>query len=63
MARNEFEKVIGAFTPLSWFGEGYKGDDKAGTFIFSLNSKARLSLANPSKAIYCSRGMGPTFGG
>ena len=63
LARNEYEKVIGAYTPLSWYGQGYKGDEKFSTFIFGLNSKVRLNLVNPTKAIYCSRSMGPTFGG
>ncbi len=33
------------------------------SFLIGVNSKRKMNLLNNSKAIYCSRKMGPTFGG
>jgi hypothetical protein len=63
LARNEFGKVIGAYTPLSWFGDGFKPDESFQSFMLGVNSRVKMTVANPYRAICCSSKLGPTFGG
>ena len=63
LAKNQFGKVLGAYTPLSWFGDGFKPDESYQSFLLGVNSRVKMNVANPYKAIYCSPKMGPTFGG
>jgi len=63
LAKNEHGQVIGAYTPVSRFGDGYKPDESYQSFLLGMNARVKMSVANPYKAIYCSNKMGPTFGG
>ena len=58
-------RIFGGFTPLSWDDKtGSKFDKLNQTFLFSCDMRKRYDIINNNKkAIKCSRGYGPYFGG
>ena len=54
LVRTQFNKTIGAYTPLSFDkgGVGYKTDRSRKSFLFSLSLEDIYPLQNPSSAIY-----------
>ncbi len=60
----EFDKKIGAFTPLKWSSQvGDLSDDSKESFIFSLSHDDKFTLQSPERAIQNSSAQGPRFGG
>jgi hypothetical protein len=60
--------VFGGFTPVVWdSSNSYKADNTRRTFVFTAKNPRgsegrKFLLANPTYAIYCGSGCGPTFG-
>jgi hypothetical protein len=60
--------IFGGFAPVAWESSGgHKADNTGKSFLFSLknprNTEPKIfPLSNPSLAIYCHSGYGPTFG-
>jgi hypothetical protein len=52
--------ICGGFTMQDWSGYEYKSDSCA--FVFRLDTKATYSPKLQSRAIWCSKGRGPSFG-
>jgi hypothetical protein len=57
-------RVFGGFTTLNWDSttNNYKTNDPQ-AFIFSLDTKTKLTCHNQNYVIYCNSSYGPTFGG
>lgn len=61
---NNYGKVIGGYTPLSWDSATnfYKADKDLQTFLFSMCTNKKYALKDKIKAIYCHGDRGPSFG-
>jgi hypothetical protein len=56
-------RVFGGFTTLDWDSTtGYKANDLQ-AFIFSLDTKTKLTCHDQNRVIHCYSSNGPTFGG
>ena len=67
MARTNFGKIIGGFSPLKWnhpvnSEHEYVGDKSRKTFLFSLNLEEKFSLIKEKYATCHAKNMGPIFG-
>lgn len=51
---------FGGITSINWSDSGYKNVKDA--FLFSLTTKEKLALKDPSKAIFANKDCGPNFG-
>jgi hypothetical protein len=56
-------RVFGGFAMQSWESKtrGFKADEKA--FIYSIDRQQIYRVVDAQKALYCSSGWGPSFGG
>jgi len=66
IAKTNYDKIIGGFTPLSWENTDehiYLKDDSDRSFIFSVDMKKKLKIINHEYAICLSPNSGPIFGG
>ena len=60
--KSKAARVFGGFTMQSWDSTSYeKADEKA--FIYSIDRQQIYRVIHTQKAIYCSSGWGPCFGG
>jgi hypothetical protein len=61
--KSKAARVFGGFTMQSWVSVGgdFKEDEKA--FIYSIDRQQIYRVIHTQKAIYCSSGWGPMFGG
>lgn len=63
IAKTEFNKIIGGFTPNKWHcGKSWVNDTTGKTFLFSLSLKEKYKCIDPNRSIYCSQYSGPAFG-
>jgi hypothetical protein len=56
-------KIFGGYTSLNWESSGgynYKSDSNA--YLFSVDTSQKYPVTQPSSAIFCYSGYGPTFG-
>ncbi len=64
IAKTQFGKIIGGYTPLAWRNSGsYINDTAKKTFLFSLTNKEKYEMVHPQYAITGNPNYGPTFGG
>ena len=64
VAKTEFGKVIGGFTPLRWnTTSNYVQDYERKSFLFSVDLEEKFTNNNPQYGIYGNASYGPTFGG
>jgi hypothetical protein len=67
VAKTNFGKLIGGFSPLKWNHPSkdayeYITDKSKNTFLFSLNLGEKYSITNEKYAICHANNMGPIFG-
>ena len=65
LIENEFGKILGGYTPLTWnSGRGFIFDEPGLSFLFSVNELKKMTLKEEKrkKAIQCIPEYGPVFG-